>query len=198
MKLTPVFSQDFASNIYLLKDEKSALIDASMFPEGLETLDYLILTHCHFDHTGMAKEIQEKTGCKIMMSEAESEFFEADRPAASAAKFFDFSPDLDFTIDRRLKPGDKIDLGGTGLEVILTPGHTPGSISLYEPENKLLFSGDTVFAEGFGRYDLLGGDREALKKSIASLAKLDVKEMFPGHGPAREGNVAAYLNSIVV
>jgi glyoxylase-like metal-dependent hydrolase (beta-lactamase superfamily II) len=197
MRLTPIFSEDVASNVYILQDEKSLMIDASVAP-NLENLDYLVLTHCHFDHVAMAKEIQDKTGCRIMMSDVEAEFFDSDRYESSASNFFSFQPDLGFKINKRLGEGDKIDLGSVRLKVILTPGHTPGGLSLYEPKNKLLFSGDTIFSQGFGRYDLSGGDREKLKKSIEKLSKLDVSELYPGHGPALDTGVNEYMKSIRV
>lgn len=196
MNLTPIFSDDVASNMYLLQDKKSLMIDAGMDPSSHGKLDYLVLTHCHFDHIAMTTEIQKKSECKILMSEVEAEFFDSNRYEASSSKYSGFPADLTFTIDQRLKDGDKIDIGDVQLEVMLTPGHTPGGICLYEPHNKLLFSGDTVFANGFGRYDLAGGDREALKESIAKLSKLDIAEMFPAHGPALETGVNAYIKSI--
>lgn len=75
------------------------------------------------------------------------------------------------------------------LEVVHTPGHTPGSICLYHREKRLLFSGDTIFPEGsFGRYDLPGGDLAALRQSVEALSRLEVKELYPGHGmPVRNG-----------
>ena len=87
--------------------------------------------------------------------------------------------------DTILHDGDRIG----SLRVIHTPGHTPGGICLYDPEAKLLFSGDTVFTGGsFGRYDFPGGDRKALGASIERLAALDVEGLYPGHGePALRG-----------
>jgi glyoxylase-like metal-dependent hydrolase (beta-lactamase superfamily II) len=88
---------------------------------------------------------------------------------------------------RRLIDKDVIDLGGLTLEVLHTPGHTPGSICLYESESKTLFTGDTVFADGVGRTDLPGGDFAALKASLRKLIdfthKHGVSYYHPGHGP---------------
>jgi len=132
----------------------------------------------------------------VWMSAEEAEFFESNREDASAAKYFDFDVPLDFRISKRLKDGDIIDLGGTKLKVFVVPGHTPGGLALYDADSKTLFSGDTVFSAGYGRYDLMGGDYSALKDSIARLAKLDVKELYPGHGPAKKSGVNVYLSSI--
>jgi len=191
-----------SSNSYLIEDGKRLMIDAGMEPvdRKLKTgdIDILVLTHCHFDHIASAAEIQKKTGCEIWMSEAEAAFFERHKEDASASNFFGIPAELNFTINKRLKTEDVISLGKTRLEVIVTPGHTPGGLCLYEPESKALFSGDTVFAQGYGRFDLLGGDAEALSKSITSLAKLDIKKLYPGHGPTRDEDVAKYLKSIEV
>ncbi len=88
------------------------------------------------------------------------------------AKFLDFEP------DRTLKDKETLDLGDVKLKVIHTPGHTPGSICLYEPRSKSLFSGDTVFPFGsVGRTDLPGGDAKEIIHSIKRL-----KILYPGHG----------------
>jgi len=198
MNLKPFFSDSISSNIYLLEGDKTLLIDAGMEPFDMKGIDILILTHSHFDHSAMARDIQKKTGCEVWMSSQEAEFFQDKRADASAAKYFDFPVDLDFTIDKRLEDGDIIDLGTTKLRAIVTPGHTPGGLCLYESQSKALFSGDTVFASGFGRYDLLGGDIEALRSSIKRLAELDVAELYPGHGPALKSGVNKYIKSILV
>jgi glyoxylase-like metal-dependent hydrolase (beta-lactamase superfamily II) len=196
MNLKPFFSCGMSSNVYLLEGKKNFLIDAGMAELKLPKIGILILTHCHLDHIAMAGQLQKEHDCEIWMSAAEAEFFEEDRSEASASEFFDLSVDLDFRIDKRLKDGEHIELGTTKLRVLLTPGHTPGGICLYEPESKTLFSGDTVFAQGYGRYDLEGGDYDALKDSISRLSKLDVKELYPGHGEALKRGASEYLRSL--
>lgn len=74
------------------------------------------------------------------------------------------------------------------LEVIETPGHTTGGICLYDQVTGSLFSGDTVFAEGIGRTDFEGGDINQLRTSLNKLKKLDIKDLYPGHGPNVEGS----------
>lgn len=198
MDLKPFFSDGMSSNVYLIEDEKRLLIDAGMEPKGLDGIDILVLTHCHFDHSAMARDLQDRTGCEIWMSGREADFFEKGRLEASAAKHFDFEPDLGFRIGRRLKDGEVIELGTAELQVLVTPGHTPGGLCLYEPESKSLFSGDTVFSNGFGRYDLPGGDLEGLRSSLNRLRRLDVERLYPGHGPSKESGVNEYLGSIAL
>ena len=85
-----------------------------------------------------------------------------------------------------------IDLGKVRLEVIHTQGHTQGSICLYEPKSKSLFSGDTIFSDGIGRVDLPGGDWIKLKKSIERLLNLhrssSIEKIYPGHGSIGSGD----------
>jgi len=196
MNMQPFFSDGISSNIFLINGEKKLLVDAGMEPSGINDVDILVLTHSHFDHSAMAKDIQEKTGCEIWMSEEEANFFENNRAEASVAKHFDFNVDLDFKINRKIKDGEIIDLGGVTLQAIVTPGHTPGGLCLYEPESKTLFSGDTVFSQGYGRYDLPGGNLESLRNSITRLKELDVNELYSGHGPALKQGVNDYIRTI--
>jgi len=198
MNLLPFYSKDMSSNAYFIVDQKKLLIDPGMRILQVPKIDIILLTHCHMDHAAMAHSLQKKTGCELWMSEAETVFFEKNREEASASKFFGLDLDFDFKIDRMLRDGETIDLGGTQLKPIVTPGHTPGGLCLYEPESKSLFSGDTVFSQGFGRYDLMGGDAVALQKSIARLARMDIESLYPGHGPALKTGVNAYLKAIEV
>jgi glyoxylase-like metal-dependent hydrolase (beta-lactamase superfamily II) len=92
-----------------------------------------------------------------------------------------------------LKEGDKIELGELILEVLHTPGHTAGSICLYDPRQRILFSGDAIFCDGVGRTDLPTGDATALRNSIEGLLKLDVQNIYPGHGPSVEKNAHACI-----
>jgi hydroxyacylglutathione hydrolase len=89
-------------------------------------------------------------------------------------------------------------VGDTRLSVIPTPGHSPGSICLYHPKEKLLISGDTLFYMGVGRTDLPGGDLDQLKDSIERLAKLDVEYVLPGHGEMIKGRKAVERNFQVI
>ncbi len=85
-------------------------------------------------------------------------------------------------------------LGDRTFKVIATPGHSPGSICLYEPKERVLISGDTLFYLGVGRTDLPGGDPEQLAASIEKLSKLDVEYLLPGHGEMLKGHKAIQKN----
>ncbi len=185
---------DADSNIYLNKD---TLIDSGVgfnftrlmdvlrvFKSSLDSIKTIINTHYHFDHIGGNGYM---TNAKIWIHEADASVLEKGDEEATVADFFgkQMRP---MKVEKKLKDGDKIPFGDLTLEVIHTPGHTPGSICLYEPKGKLLFTGDTIFPDGFGRTDLPGGDANQLKKSIEKVLKLKVDKILPGHGPVLESN----------
>ena len=92
----------------------------------------------------------------------------------------------DCRVDFYLKEGDLI-IGRHEFQIILTPGHTPGGLSVYWPRHKILISGDIIFMQSVGRSDFPGGDSRALKESVEHLSKLPVELLVPGHGPAIQG-----------
>ncbi len=100
-------------------------------------------------------------------------------------------------MDLFLKDGN-IKVGDVSLQVIYTPGHCPGSVCFYWKERKVLFTGDVIFAQSFGRFDLPGADPMLLLKSIEKLTELDVEVLAPGHGPVIQGRGAVRENFYVV
>ena len=97
-------------------------------------------------------------------------------------------------VDIKLEEGDKIKVGDKEFSVLHTPGHTPGCICLYNKESKSLFSGDTIFSYGsFGRYDFPGGNATELRQSIERIAKLEIKNLYPGHESIVEGDAQAHV-----
>ena len=88
------------------------------------------------------------------------------------------------TVDSSVADGNVIEAGTMKFDVIHTPGHTPGSICLYSRKDNILFSGDTLFKDTYGRVDLPHGDEAAIKASLKKLAELPGKTVvYPGHGP---------------
>jgi glyoxylase-like metal-dependent hydrolase (beta-lactamase superfamily II) len=183
------FSWRNASNTFWLSAKKNAVDLGSVMTAKQLPLDeacYIILTHLHYDHTAALDQLKLGGKTVVMMHEADAR---AIGTSASAAHFFGVRAPK-FRVDTLLTDGDKIDLGGSMLRVIHTPGHTPGSICLYEAESKSLFSGDTVFPYGsIGRTDLPGGSSRDLTRSISRLVKLDVSVLYPGHGGVTANNV---------
>jgi hydroxyacylglutathione hydrolase len=166
---------------------KAALIDpggdedrllALCREEGV-TVEYIIATHGHPDHVCGNARLKEATGARIVLHEADAEFFA--RPEVE--QYFSMlglpaSPPA----DRTVVDGDRLQIGQLSLEVIHTPGHTPGGICLYSPPN--LFTGDTLFVGGVGRTDFPGGNSRQLLDSIRSrlFALPPETVIWPGHG----------------
>ena len=126
-------------------------------------LKYIINTHCHPDHILANEKIKKATGAKILIHETEKDF-------------------INFEVDRFLEDGDEIKIGDSVLKVLHTPGHTQGSICLLG-EN-FVFTGDTLFKDGYGRTDLPGGSQKDMEESLEKLSKL-LKPgviIYPGHG----------------
>ena len=180
------------SNVYLIEDRHIAIIDTGtgfynrkLVEEieeyvNIEDIDYIILTHEHFDHCGGAKKLKELSDASIFIHEKGAEVLEKGEQWSSTL-FNARQPVV--KVEQKLKEGDRIYLGDAVLEVIYTPGHSEGSICLYERNTSSLFSGDTVFAHGgVGRTDFYGGNFIQLTKSIKKLLKLPVKNLYPGHG----------------
>lgn len=157
-------------------DGASAIVDRL----GDRQVAAIVLTHGHFDHLGGTEELIEATGAPLLIHEADADRITSAHGTGGALFGFDVSAPA---ADRVLGQGDIVEAGDVTLEVLHTPGHTPGCICLYGHGH--LFSGDTVFAGSVGRTDFPGGDSRALKDSIARvLAPLpDETVVHPGHGP---------------
>jgi len=151
---------------------------------------YVINTHCHFDHIGGNKKIVEATKAELLIHESELPLLER---AEGSAALWGFKVEASPQPSHFLKDGDTLKIGNIIVEVIHTPGHSPGGICL-KFDNKLI-SGDTLFAGGVGRTDFPGGDGYALIKSIKEklFTLPDSTEVYPGHGPSTTiGNEKLY------
>ncbi len=169
------------------------LIDAGIPPMAVsryrDVIDVIILTHCHYDHTAHITAISGMCDAEVMIHASDAPGM-SDERYNLAPLFGARSPPL--VPDRLLKDGDIIG----SLEVIHTPGHTAGSICLYDRERKTLFSGDTVFTGGsFGRCDFPGGDAAALRDSLNRLADLEVEALYPGHGEPVEAEGIRHIHA---
>jgi hydroxyacylglutathione hydrolase len=202
MHVKNVSGISYDSNAYLIDARRKTLVDAGMnsvrvLREIRDGLDLIILTHCHYDHIGAVPGIVEVTGASVAMHEKDLALLRSD--GADVSAMFG-APRPEFDVDIVLDDGEIIDLGDTSLQVIPTPGHTPGSICLYDRGTKGLFTGDTVFEGGsFGRTDL-GGNTGEMINSLEKLTRLDVSTLYPGHGGvvtknARGALFASYNNA---
>ena len=178
----------YAANCYLLTEGKTAiLIDPTCPVATLEkalaesgaTLAAILLTHGHFDHMLTVAEIKAKTNAPIYLGRGDYDL-PANGEKNAFAVFFGFDRTYP-NADRLLQDGEVLTLGEITLTVKEAPGHTRGSL-LYLTDG-LAFTGDTVFAAGYGRYDLYGGDATALKASLDALRALPRNTViYPGHG----------------
>ncbi|MCI8370896.1 MAG: MBL fold metallo-hydrolase [Lachnospiraceae bacterium] len=140
----------------------------------------VLLTHGHFDHIMAVTELKDRYGMKVYAHEEEAEI--AENPGLNLSNQFGLSYAL--KVDETVREGEILEIAGFSLKVLHTPGHTKGSVCYYMEEDKLLFSGDTLFAGSVGRSDFPTGSGAVLIRSIQEkLATLpeDV-QVFPGHG----------------
>ena len=187
-------------NTYFINGEKKILIDPGHYHlfdhvrdelSGLslspEDIDVVIITHGHPDHMEGVRIFQE-TDAVVAVSSWEMEFIKTVAPHyGEALGISGFEPDI------LIQEGD-LKIGNLSFEVIHTPGHSPGSVCLYWPDKKTLFTGDVVFDQGIGRTDLPGGDGEKLKESIRKISRLDVDYLLTGHGDIVSGKEAVKQN----
>ncbi|MCF7836876.1 MBL fold metallo-hydrolase [Candidatus Gracilibacteria bacterium] len=183
MLINKVQTGSLAENCWILRDKKNAaIIDPGDNAEKiLKELDdakvlWILLTHSHIDHLGALAKVWKKTGGRIAVHSAETEIVERGEPNPPNYPMR-FEPVL---VTKKLEDGDILDFENLKIEVIHTPGHTPGSCCFRIGDE--LFSGDTLFKENVGRWDLAGGDLEDLRHSLTKILKLpDELKIHPGH-----------------
>jgi glyoxylase-like metal-dependent hydrolase (beta-lactamase superfamily II) len=193
-----IVGDGLCSNIYVIGKQNAVIVDTgvgnstnSVWPQ-LEELGVapvnvkgVVLTHAHHDHAMGAFIILEKASPRVFVHTMDTKYI-ASRFGANLVK---------------MEQGDLIETERWPLRVIWTPGHTEGGMCLYNEDKGILFSGDTVFPDGYyGRYDGESGSLEAIIESLRKLTEIDVDVMLPGHGNpvfegAREHIMKAYRNA---
>lgn len=180
-------------NCQILGDEESKMalvvdpgddiadIEQLIAKHGLQ-VEKILFTHAHFDHIGRAAELKRSTGAPTWLHRLEIPVLESlDQQAA----WLGSEPTEKVVIDHYYDEGDVVAFAGHELRVLFTPGHSPGSVSLYIPTLERVIAGDALFRESIGRTDLPGGDSQQLLDSIRDklLTLPDDTLVFPGHGP---------------
>lgn len=209
------------SHAYVLGKASShdlTLVDAGLMGKGrykirsiqeggipLSDIKRIIMTHTHLDHIGCLPELlRELPEAEVWIHRSEGEALEKgdDRTVYGMEMFRTMCqsqyglPDGAFriTVHRKLEGGETLSLGQTTWEVVHVPGHSVGSVALYNREAGILIPGDVVYADhAIGRYDLHGASGPVLKRSLSALADLDVSILLPGHNRIVEGLPAGYI-----
>lgn len=195
MKIASLIFNPIQENTYIVWDDtkECAIIDAgnhgpredivikNFIAEHGLTPVVAVNTHGHFDHTLGVQYLKREYGIPFALSGKDKFLLET---ASVSGMIFGVEigelPTIDIDLDER----QEITFGHTTLQVIPTPGHTPGHVALYEPQTKNLFTGDTLFRESIGRTDLPGGDYSWIMRSILEriLPLGDEVTIWPGHG----------------
>ena len=186
MKITTFVLGLLSNNTYLVEsqeDKTCFIVDPST--ESNKLTDYIdannlrlegiLLTHGHFDHIGGAACLKEKYGAKVYMHKMDIDFI--DNPLDFSRKY------KRFDVDETVEEGDEITLCGQKIKVLHTPGHSLGGVC-YICED-VIFCGDTIFRDSYGRFDLRGGDFVTLQNSIQKIFDLQGDYvLLCGHGPS--------------
>lgn len=179
-----------AENCFVFRAEggaKALVVDPGEEPERIlaeieqtgAEVEAILITHCHFDHVGAVKPVAEATGAPVYCPEIEVPLL-ADIMAFTMPGF---GPYEGYEADMTVKGGETLELAGLTLDVLFTPGHSPGHVTYSVRDEDTIFSGDVLFQGSVGRVDLPGGDGPTLLGSIQSLLDSHPAEttVYPGH-----------------
>jgi len=180
-----------AENCFVIHNEgtgKALIVDPGEEPERIlaeveaagAEVEAILITHCHFDHVGAVAPVAKATGAPVYCPEIEVALL-AD--IMSYVPFPGFGPYESYQADEIVKGGEELELAGLALDVVFTPGHSPGHVTYSVRGEDAIFSGDVLFQGSIGRIDLPGGDGPTLMRSIATLVDSHPPQtaVYPGH-----------------
>jgi len=180
-----------AENCFLVRRDDSPhalIVDPGDEPDRLlgaieslgVTLDGILLTHTHFDHVGAVAPVARATGAEVWVPEIEKVVL-AD--IMSFVPWPGFGPFESYDAEHTLSGGERFELAGFEIDVVFTPGHSPGHVTYSIADEQAIFSGDVLFQQSIGRTDLPGGDHATLLESIRTLVETLPAEtaVYPGH-----------------
>jgi hydroxyacylglutathione hydrolase len=181
-----------AENTYIVRrdgSDRALIIDPGDEPDKLIAaiealgvqLDGILLTHTHFDHVGAVAPVARATGAEVWVPKLEA-FVLAD--IMSFVPWPGFGPFESYDAEHTLEGGERLELAGFEIDVLFTPGHSPGHVTFSIPNERAIFSGDVLFKQSIGRTDLPGGDHETLLQSIRGLV-----ESLPGDTAVHPGHM---------
>jgi hydroxyacylglutathione hydrolase len=176
-----IVRRENASNALIVDpgDEAPRLLDA-LESLGIQTVDAILITHTHFDHIGAVAPVAQATDAPVYVPELEKEVL------ANIMDYIPwpgFGPFESYEADHTVAGGETLEIGDHTLEVIFTPGHSPGHVTYAIRDEPAVFSGDVLFQGSVGRVDLPGGDWPTLLSSIETLTNAFPPEtkVYPGH-----------------
>jgi len=174
-----VFDRSTKECVVIDPADDAPRIEKYLKSEGLKVSN-ILLTHGHFDHIMAAEDLRKDTGAKLWALDKEKETL-LDPNLNGDARFM--RKNLQLTPDEFFHDGDVLKLLGHDWKVIWTPGHTEGSCCFYIEDEKVLFSGDTLFQGSFGRFDMPGGDFSKISNSLRNVLFRLPEDVvvFPGH-----------------
>ncbi len=160
-------------------DESDKLL-AALDSLGIETVEAILITHTHFDHVGAVAPVARATGAPVYVPELEKEVL---ANIMDYVPWPGFGPFESYDADHTVAGGETLELAGLTLEVVFTPGHSPGHVTYAIADEDAVFSGDVLFQGSVGRVDLPGGDWPTLLASIEKLTSTYAPEttVYPGH-----------------
>ncbi|MDQ3758467.1 MAG: MBL fold metallo-hydrolase [Actinomycetota bacterium] len=178
---TYIFRRDESDTALIIDPgEEAERILATLEQLGIEKLEAILLTHTHFDHIGAVAPVAKATGAPVYCPELE---VPALADIMAYVPWEGFGPYESWDAEETVAGGERLSLAGFDIDVIFTPGHSPGHVTYSIPDERVLFSGDVLFKGSVGRTDLPFGDWPTLLASISGLVETFPEEtgVYPGH-----------------